>query len=75
MSFDHLGMTRGLQRRALASLAAQVDDIGLKHLLKIQRMQFQFFDVEEHRENLRGDRAVLARGSTPRGVSTARSKT
>jgi hypothetical protein len=38
-------------------------------------MQFQFFDVEEHRENLRGDRAVLARGSTPRGVSTARSKT
>jgi len=45
---------------------AQVDDIRLKLLLEFKRAKFQFFDVEEHGRNLRGDRAEPARGSTPK---------
>src|ERR1700722_5336520 len=50
MLFNHLGVTGCLQRRALFGLASQVDDIGLKLLLKIQRMTSQFIDVQEHCE-------------------------
>ena len=47
---DSFGSTRRLQQTALPSLAAQIDDIGLKLLRKFQRGKFQFFDVEEHGE-------------------------
>ena len=50
MLFDDLGVPGCLERGALASFAAQVDDIGLKLLLEIERMKFQFFDVQEHCE-------------------------
>jgi hypothetical protein len=38
-------------------------------------MTFQIFDVEEHGEISAAIAPTTARGSTPRGVSTARSKT
>ena len=75
MLLDHFGMARGLQRSALASFGSEVDDTGLKLLLKIERMTFQIFDVEEHGEISAAIAPTTARGSTPRGVSTARSKT
>jgi hypothetical protein len=50
MFFDHLGMPRSLQRCNLPGFASQVDDVRLKLLLKIQRMKFQFMDVQEHCE-------------------------
>jgi hypothetical protein len=50
MLFDQFGASAGLQRRALPGFAAQVDDTGLKYLLEIQRMAFQFMDVQEHCE-------------------------
>ena len=55
MLLDHLGAARGFQDRPLPDFAAQIDDIGLKLLLEIERMKFQLFDVEEHCENLRGN--------------------
>jgi hypothetical protein len=38
-------------------------------------MKFQLFDVEEHGENSAAIAPAPTRGSTPSGVSTARSKT
>jgi hypothetical protein len=50
MLLDDFSVSRGLQRRPLPGFASQVDDTGLKHLLKIKRMAFQFMDVQEHSE-------------------------
>ena len=59
MLLDHFGVPGRLQRRALPGFASQVDDTGLKHLLKIQRMAFQFMDVQEHCETSAANRANL----------------
>jgi hypothetical protein len=50
MLLDDFSVSRGLERRALPGFASQVDHTGLKHLLKVERMAFQFMDVEEHSE-------------------------
>src|SRR6202162_2387456 len=50
MLFDNLGMPGCLQRRTLPGFASQINSIGLKLLLKIQRMTFQFMNVQEHCE-------------------------
>jgi hypothetical protein len=47
---DDLGVPRRFQRGSLDRFAPQVNDIGLKLLLKIERMKLQLFDVEEHCE-------------------------
>jgi hypothetical protein len=51
MFFDQFGSPCRVQWRQLAELAAQIDDSGLKFLLKIQRANFQVLDAEEHRES------------------------
>jgi hypothetical protein len=75
MLLDHFGVPGRFQRSKLASFASQVDDIRPKLLLEIQRMKFQIFNVEEHGQLSAAIAPTTARGSTPRGVSTARSKT
>jgi hypothetical protein len=75
MLLDELSAARRLKRGPRPDLASQVDDIGLKLLLEFDGMEFQFFDVEEHEDPPRDYRSAPARGSTPRDVSTARSKT
>ncbi len=79
MLFDHFGAPRGFQGSDLPGFAAQVEHAGLQLLLEIEGIKFQFFDVQEHCETsapvLPASFVRQARGSTPRGVSTARNKT
>jgi len=63
MLLDQFSAPGNLQGRFLLHLSRQIDHTRLKLLLKIQRTNFQVFDVEEHRETSAAMLSKQARGA------------